>query len=60
MKKPTKSQIVEELNKVVSPGNKVGWGKVEENLVIIQGGRFSSDELREIARVMDEVFKETR
>ena len=58
MKKLTKSEIVAELKKVVSPRNKVGWGKVNENLVFLDG-KFCSDELREIAHVMDKCFKGT-
>lgn len=59
MKILNKSEIEEQLKQVVTPGNKIEWGGVKDNSVILSG-KFCSDELREIAKAMDKIFKETK
>jgi hypothetical protein len=50
--------FVKQISAVVSPGNIVKWSRTKGNLISLEG-EFCSDELRQIAKVMDSMFKGT-
>ncbi len=59
MNKLTDKEIYDLLQEVIlSAGSSFFYSK-EYNLIRLNGS-FSSDELREVARVMDDVFKKSR